>query len=218
MKILIDIGHPAHVHYFKNFIKIMQKNGNLFLIIARDKEVTHRLLDSYSIQYINRGKGGNNLLKKLLYIPIADKKIFSEAKRFNPDIFLSFGSTYAGHVAFLLKKSHIVFDDTEHAGIEHFMYKPFATNILTPSCFLKNMGNKHIKFNSYMEQCYLNDHYFKPNENILDELGINSNEKYAIVRFVSWNANHDVGQKGLTFENKKELIAKLSKKMRVFKA
>jgi len=27
MKILIDIGHPAHVHYFRNFIKMMESNG-----------------------------------------------------------------------------------------------------------------------------------------------------------------------------------------------
>ena len=26
MKILIDIGHPAHVHYFKNLINIMGNN------------------------------------------------------------------------------------------------------------------------------------------------------------------------------------------------
>jgi predicted glycosyltransferase len=25
MRILIDINHPAHVHYFRNFIKIMVK-------------------------------------------------------------------------------------------------------------------------------------------------------------------------------------------------
>ena len=39
MKILIDINHPAHVHYFKNFIKIMEKKGHEFLIISRNKEI-----------------------------------------------------------------------------------------------------------------------------------------------------------------------------------
>ena len=49
MKIFIDIGHPAHVHYFKNFIQIMKNNGYGFLVTARDKEVTHNLLDSFKI-------------------------------------------------------------------------------------------------------------------------------------------------------------------------
>ena len=47
MRILIDIGHPAHVHYFKNFIWQMQKKGHEFMITARDKEVALNLLDKY---------------------------------------------------------------------------------------------------------------------------------------------------------------------------
>ena len=57
MKIFIDIGHPAHVHYFRNFIKIMEKNGHHFLILARDKEITQELLNHYKIPYVSRGKG-----------------------------------------------------------------------------------------------------------------------------------------------------------------
>jgi len=47
MKILIDINHPAHVHYFKNIIKIMEKKGHEFLIISRNKEIEHYLLKKY---------------------------------------------------------------------------------------------------------------------------------------------------------------------------
>lgn len=32
MKILIDINHPAHVHYFRNFIKLMVDKKREFLI------------------------------------------------------------------------------------------------------------------------------------------------------------------------------------------
>ena len=32
MRILFDIGHPAHVHYFKNLIELLKKNGNQILI------------------------------------------------------------------------------------------------------------------------------------------------------------------------------------------
>ena len=45
MKILIDIGHPAHVHYFKNLIKIMSNSSKAeFLVTSRDKEMAHYLL------------------------------------------------------------------------------------------------------------------------------------------------------------------------------
>ena len=66
----------------------------------------------------------------------------------NPDIYLSFSSPNVGHIAMLMNKPHIVFDDTEHATLEHIMYKPFASKIVTPKSFLKNLGKKHFKFNS----------------------------------------------------------------------
>jgi len=155
MKILIDIGHPAHVHYFKNFIRIMESKGHEFLIIARDKEITFYLLDKYKIPYINRGKGGKSLIAKILYIPKADLMIFRKAKIFKPDIFLSFGSTYAAHASKMYGKPHIALDDTEHAKFEHLMYAPFSDVILNPSCFSKNLGKKQMFFNSYIELLYL---------------------------------------------------------------
>ena len=54
MKILIDIGHPGHVHYFRNFIKKMEENLHEVLIVARDKEVTFKLLEFYKIPYRTR--------------------------------------------------------------------------------------------------------------------------------------------------------------------
>ena len=50
MKILFDLGHPAHVHYFKNLIKLLEKNDHQVLIIAREKDVTHSLLKSYKMR------------------------------------------------------------------------------------------------------------------------------------------------------------------------
>jgi hypothetical protein len=39
MKILIDIGHPAHVHFFKNAIRELEGRGHEVKVTARDKEV-----------------------------------------------------------------------------------------------------------------------------------------------------------------------------------
>lgn len=216
MKILIDIGHPGHVHYFRNFVKEMEKKGHLFLIIARDKEVTFKLLDFYKIPFKPRGKGGKGLIGKLFYILVADLLILRHASRFKPDLFLSFSSTYAGHVAFILNKPHIVFDDTEHATFEHLMYKPFATAILTPACFYKELGKKHIFFNSYMELCYLHPNHFFPDKDILNLLQLSDNEKYIIIRFVSWEAGHDFGQHGLDHNSKMEIVRELTKYARIF--
>ncbi|MBT6822378.1 hypothetical protein HOA56_08140, partial [archaeon] len=54
MRILIDINHPADVHQFKFFIKDMKKRGHKFLIVARNKDVTFKLLEAYGIDYLPR--------------------------------------------------------------------------------------------------------------------------------------------------------------------
>ncbi|MBK9737119.1 MAG: DUF354 domain-containing protein [Saprospiraceae bacterium] len=149
MRIFIDIGHPAHVHYFRNFIKIMEDKGHCIFVSARDKEVAHSLLKYYNINFASRGKGRKSLLGKLFHILEADYKIFKLAKKFKPDIFLSFGSAYAAHVSKLLNKPHIAFDDTEHAKFEHLMYYPFSDAVLNPSCFGKKLGSKQIFFDGY---------------------------------------------------------------------
>jgi len=82
MRILIDIGHPAHVHYFRNFIKIMQLKGHEFLISSRDKEVSHILLEKYGIPYFNRGKGSKSLPGKLVYLIKADFLLLKESLKF----------------------------------------------------------------------------------------------------------------------------------------
>jgi len=54
MKILIDIGHPAHIHYFRNFIKIMEQKEHSFLIIAKNLNISYKLLRHYNIPFINK--------------------------------------------------------------------------------------------------------------------------------------------------------------------
>lgn len=216
MKILIDIGHPAHVHYFKNLIAIMKGNGHEFLITARDKEITFNLLNEYKLPFLSRGKGGTGLINKCLYILKADFFIYRKARKFKPDLFLSFASTYAAHASRLYCKPHIVLDDTEHAKFELFLYPPFSDLILTPSCFLKDLGKKQIRFNSYTELLYLHKNYFKADNGVLRLLGVLEGEKFAIIRFVSWNASHDTGHKGLSNSDKIELVKYLANKMKVF--
>ena len=215
MRILIDLGHPAHIHYFRNFTQIMQAKGHEFAFIAREKEVLHTLLSDYGFNYTGRGKGKKSLAGKLFYIFYADFKIYRVARSFKPDLFLSFSSTYAAHVSRLFGKPHIVLDDTEHAKFELMMYPPFSDIILNPSCFWKKFSSKQLFFESYMELFYLHPKYFTPDISILNSYGIKDDEKFFIVRFVSWNASHDIGQKGLSFESKIRLVQTLEKYGRV---
>jgi len=49
-----------------------------------------------------------------------------------------------------------------------------------------------------LELAYLHPNYFSPDLSVLELLGVKKGEKYAILRFVKWNANHDLGHTGIT--------------------
>ncbi len=194
----------------------MQQKGHLFLVCARDKEVSHQLLNSYQIPYVSRGKGSNNFVGKLFYMLKANFLIYQNAKKFQPDVFLSFASPYAAQVSWLLRKPHVTLDDTEHATFARIFYKPFTQYIFTPFCFTKNLGPKQIRFNSFMELNYLHPNKFKPNVSIYDLLKIPTSQPYVLIRFVSWNASHDFGHSGLNHITKIKLIEILETNYHIF--
>ena len=204
------------MHYFRNFISEMKKRGHQFFITARDKDCVFQLLDFYNIPYTSRGKGAKGLAGKLFYIFKAAMILFRAAQKFKPDLFLSFASPYAAHAAFLSRKPHIAFDDTEHAKFEHLMYVPFTQTILTPQPFLKNMGPKQLRFQGFMELCSLHPKRFSPDKKILETLNVKSAEEYVLLRFVSWDASHDLGHSGISLHLKMQLVAELKKRFRVF--
>ncbi len=211
MKIFIDIGHPAHVHYFRHFSRMMKRKGHDIFITARDKEVTFQLLDYYHLPYENRGKGKKGFWGKLIYLFQADVFLVRKALRVKPDLFLSFGSPYAAHAAWFLRKPHIAFDDTDHNPFEQFLYVPFTESIITPWVYKKDYGKQHVRFKGFMELCSLYPGRFHPTPaaDLLAERKIQPGP-YVILRFVSWDASHDMGLSGLSLKEKYQLVKTLS--------
>ena len=216
MRILIDIGHPGHIHYFRNAIEIWKTNGHEVLLTARDKGIIKALLQSYGLTFISRGRGRNSRMGKLLYMVRADIQLCSIVLRFKPDLLLSFSSPYAAQIAFLLSKPHIALNDTEHTDKIHsrFTY-PFSSVILTPKSYQNQIGIKQIRFNNIVEGLYLHENYFTPNLKVLSLLDLGSYTEFVLLRFVSWNAHHDYGQSGINHKTKKALIKLLKPKYKV---
>lgn len=213
MRILIDASHPAHVHFYKNTIKCLEKKGHEVLVTARNKEVTTSLLDAYDINHIvlTSMKGGkSNLLKEWL---IRDYKLHKVAKKFNPDILTGILNPSIAHVSWLLGKKSIIFNDTEQASFAQNITYPFSSIICTPSCFNKQVGKKQVMYNGYHELAYLHPDYFTPNPGVLHEIGLKESDKLIILRFVSWGASHDVRQHGIS--DKIEFVKELEKYGRV---
>ncbi|MBN2174677.1 MAG: DUF354 domain-containing protein [Bacteroidales bacterium] len=215
MKILIDIGHPAHVHLFKNFAKLMIGKGHSVLFTCRDKEFIIFLLNKYNFHFKCLGKHYRTNVLKVFGLLEFILKILYISFKFKPNFFLSHGSMYAAFCGWILKKPHISFEDT--FNFEQIkLYKPFTKVILTSTYFHPYLGKNNIKYPGYHELAYLHPNYFQPNRSILSELGISGNKPFFILRFVSWNATHDIGHQGISDSTKIILTKKLSNFGRVF--
>lgn len=215
MRILIDIGHPAHVHYFKHFAREMGKKGHDVFFTCREKEFEIDLLTYYGFQFKSFGKKYQSSLGKIWGLVEFDVKEFLTGLKFKPDILLSAGSIYAAHASFLLGKPHIALEDT--FNFEQIrLYLPFTDVVLTADYDHPLKSPKVIKYSGYQELAYLHPNRFQPDRNILKELGVSPEEKYVIIRFVSWKATHDLGHKGIYFENKIKAVKEFEKYAKVF--
>jgi len=216
MKLLVDLNHPAHVHYFRNCIRILRDRGHQIVITARNRFPVLELLAAYGETGFDRGRGSEKMIGKLLYLPRADWRLWKIARRTRPDLFLSFGTPYPNQVAWLMRKPGLNFQDTENAGLMLALTRPFASVYCTPRCYRRDLGRKHVRFDGYMELSYLHPAYFTPDSSVLDELGLGREDRYVVLRFVSWQATHDLGHRGLSLANKREAVRRFSRHARVF--
>lgn len=219
MKILIDINHPAHVHYYRNFIKLMEVKGHQFCVINRDSKMINQLLDIYGIEHTIRNKRPEkkgtiaslmNLVKMTLW---CIRKSFS----FHPDMYMGFASVPCAITSWLFRKPSVLIDDTEHNALNHKLYMPVCSAVLTPFYFKKDLGNskKQIRFNAYVEQLYLHSAYYDNKEDVLEDLNVKPNE-YVIVRYVAYDAHHDLNAHPLSEDTKKKIVSEIAKRYRLF--
>lgn len=216
MKILIDINHPAHVHYFRNLIKIMESEGHAFKVVNRDSPMINYLLDYYRIAHTIRNprpkrKGTVASLCNLGKMVLA---CIRESMDFKPDMYLGFASSACAITSAIFGKPCILLDDTEHNAMNHKIYLKFCSCVLTPFYFKKALGNKQLFFNAFVEQLYLHSSVYNPTTEVLKTIGVKPDE-YILIRYISYDAHHDLAAQPLPENYKRKIVDELSKKYRV---
>lgn len=215
MNILLFVNTPAQVHEFKYVVRTLEAKGHTIMLLARDYECTLPLLDAYGLKYKVYGRakhpGYGRVLELIPYV----RKAFSLARKFRPDIIVGSG-IIAAYTSTFFRKPCIVFTDTETTLLEQFLFKPIVKAIYTPSCFRKDLGRKHIRYNGLKELAYLHPDRFQPDVSIYDLLGISKDENYVILRFNPFDAFHDISVGGFSYEDKLRLVQALEPHARVF--
>jgi len=235
MKILIVFYHPAHVHTFKNVIKGLEHKGHEFKALAIEKEITTDLLDLYDIEYEiigeSRTKKFFNIYKVPMYFKIT-YNIWKIAKKIQPDLLLGRWNLPMAQISKKLDIPYISFFDSDQKLDKKKKSKVVLSSIpnllprrsdivFTPSKNKMDFQNKkyvikHIKLPTYKELAYLHPNQFLPDKSSLIDHGIDPDEKFSLVRFVEWEAWHDVGKEGFNSEQKIKLVKKLEENSKVY--
>jgi len=215
LRILIDIGHPAHVHLFKRFAWQMQKKDHVILFSVREKGESIMLLKKANLNFVVYAKTKKGVLPKIYGVFEFNYRLHKIVTSFKPNISLSHSSFYLSQISKWHGVPNITLEDTGNAE-QVILYKFFTTHILTANVFHKEYGTKQIKYNSYHELAYLHPNRFKANPSIRKELGLIEKENAILFRFVSWEASHDIGQSGFSKKDKISIVENLSQNHRVF--
>lgn len=216
MNILIDIIHPAHVHFFRHAISEFEKRGHKVAVTARQKDVTIELLANLGIPFTVLSRVGAGMGGLLWELVTRDIKLWKFCRSFRPDVLTGISGVFIAHVGALLRRPSIVWDDTEHQTLAHMITWPVATEVHSPDCYLKTQKKKQKLYAGVHELAYLHPNRFKPDIELVKSLGIDPQQKYCIIRFVSWGAHHDVGQHGLADEKKLRFVESIAEYARPY--
>lgn len=215
MKFLIDLQHPAHLHFFRNLILRLIGEGHEVVVTGRDKDILRELSRTVGFQVAFFGvarKGVFSLATEFIY---RQWHLFKIVRNFEPDVMMAIAGTYISIVGKLMRIPTYVFYDTEHATLSNLLSYPFARCIYVPKCYKNEIRWNHIRYNGYHELAYLHPKYFTPDKSVLEKIGLNAGEVFSIARFVGWGAAHDIGLTGFTHANKLRAIDELSRYGRV---
>ncbi len=216
MRVLFDIVHPAHVHFFRHIVRDLERRGHETRIVAREKDVTTALLDRLGFSYETVGRSGKkSMFGQAGELARRDLALARIAKGFGADVIVTRNPAGAQAGRLLGIPSIFDTDDGRAAGVHFWSAAPFATVITTPDCFDEDYGLKHVKYAGYKQTAYLHPNHFSADRKVLDELGVKPGERFFVVRFVAMVASHDGGEGGMTIEAKRALIAELQKHGRV---
>ena len=215
MNILIDIGHPAHVHLFRYVAKALEDRGHKLFYTVRDIPVARHLMDVYGMPYTVLGVKKDSVVGKALSVLRQDLTMLRILRKNKIDVGLSSGIVLPQTSVFS-RISNFIFDDDDDAVEKMYVRfaHPFADAVLTPDAITRKT-KKTVYYPSTHELAYLHPNHFVPDKSVLARAGIAEGDSFFILRFVAFKGHHDVGETGLGKEQKRRLVEMMSRFGRV---
>src|SRR6201986_992807 len=100
MRLLIEAHHPAHIHFFKNPIRIWRERGDEVLLLGRDRDVMKKLLAAYDwipSDVLTHERRNNKIPMQEMFE--RQLKVLGKIRSFRPDLVMSLMGSYTQSAA-----------------------------------------------------------------------------------------------------------------------
>lgn len=214
LHILVDITHPAHVHFFRNAIALWKQRGHRVTITSRRKDIAIDLLNRYDLDHLDLGPARQGFWGLAQEMIVRDIKLAGVALQYKPNVMTGIGGVFIAQVGRILGIPSVVFTDTENATVSNRLTFPFATAIVTPDCYEAPVpGLKQLTYPGYHELAYVHPRRFTPDPQALKVFGLSPVDDFILMRLVAWGAGHDLTDKG--FDSLEPAVRRLERYGRV---
>lgn len=190
MKILFQLGHPAHFHLFRNTIADLQRDGHQTFVLIRKKDILEDLLKQSGMSYVNILPSGK---KSAFTLMLRLWRVFWFTVKNRVNILV--GSTpEVAQVAWMLRRRSVVMAEDDASIVPQFIkaVKPFVDNYLSPvSCNNGELEPATTHYDGFHKLAYLHPARFSPNPSVVDKY-FPHDKPYFLLRFAQLNAYHDV--------------------------
>ncbi len=218
MRLLFDVNHPVQVHVLRPLARHFAARGDSLHVVARDKDVSVRLLQHYGLAHetpVRTGRGRAGLMRELV---LREWHVWRRARTWRPHLIVG-TSVHAARVARLCAATSVVINDDDARANPAFarLAYPLAHVILTPECLRHEAwGARQHTFPGNQQLFYLHPARFRPDPGVRAELGLRADERFVLLRLSALEAHHDRGVRGLDAGWVQTLGERLRGRARVF--
>jgi uncharacterized protein len=212
VRILIDVCHPAHFHFFKHALRRLRERGHELLVTSRQKECAIDLIEHSAIRHVDLGaQHRGSAFGMLRELVVRNARLVRVIRGFRPDVLAAVGGTFVAQSGFLTRTPSVVFYDTAEARLQNLLTYPLVTRLAVPACYDGWVPRNTLRYPGYHELAYLHPAVFTPSRERAIRAGLAEQGRTILLRSVSWSASHDRGLQGVGDERLVALVEALSR-------
>ncbi len=210
MSVLIDISHPAHVHFFRPLAEALIADGVDVRIAARDKDVTVRLLEASGLPFeiLPMGRPGAGRFSAASELLRRSWSLRRRIRRYRTKVVLT--RNPSGAIAAFGTRATSIFDTDDgcSVGIHYWSARPFADVITSSVHDPEDHGGGHRRYRALKAHMFLHPNRFTPDQEVRRRY-LEDFEPLTVVRFSAHDASHDRRIEGITPEGRKAILERL---------